>query len=197
MTSTCDAIPQENQPVTSTPTTSALLARFQKEHRERRARLSGVVVDANGLNFLREKYEQTKAELTLANARIRELETADRARRVLLAAASMELKAGFSVLRPILRLVAHYFGVTINDIRSDRRHASLVLPRHVFCYLAKQLTVCSFAQIGRQLNDRDHSTICHAADKIENRIKTDFEFRDQMAVLEADIREALNIPVEK
>ena len=53
------------------------------------------------------------------------------------------------------------------DILSQRRHRSVVRPRQIGMYLAKQLTSRSLPEIGRRFGNRDHTTVLHAIRKIE------------------------------
>ena len=63
--------------------------------------------------------------------------------------------AGDSLSGVLLAVSAHY-GVSVTDLKSARRHKRLVMPRHVFCYLAATATRKSLPQIGAFLGDRDH-----------------------------------------
>lgn len=52
------------------------------------------------------------------------------------------------------------------DIISPKRIRGIILPRHVFCHLARLHTPLSFPQIGRVIGGRDHSTVLHATLRI-------------------------------
>ena len=78
--------------------------------------------------------------------------------------------AGDSLSGILLAVSAHY-GVSVTDLKSARRHKRLVMPRHVFCYLAATATRKSLPQIGAFLGDRDHTTVLHAVRKIKGLIK--------------------------
>jgi chromosomal replication initiator protein len=68
----------------------------------------------------------------------------------------------------IQKLVASHFQVSLNDIMSARRNASVVRARHVAMYLAKLLTPKSLLEISRRFGGRDHTTVLHAVRKITN-----------------------------
>jgi chromosomal replication initiator protein len=70
----------------------------------------------------------------------------------------------------ILRVVSRRFGVTRSDLLSPRRQRSIVWPRQVAMYLAKQLTSRSLPEIGRHFDGRDHTTVLHAVRKIEREL---------------------------
>jgi chromosomal replication initiator protein len=44
-------------------------------------------------------------------------------------------------------------------------------------YLARQLTSCSYPEIGERFGGKDHSTIIHAIKKIEKQMEQDFQLR--------------------
>lgn len=67
----------------------------------------------------------------------------------------------------IQSVVARYFGKTRSELLSKSRHSSIVGPRHIAMYLAKELTDYSLPEIGRRFGGRDHTTVLHAVRKIE------------------------------
>lgn len=78
--------------------------------------------------------------------------------------------------RPIARIqrvVADEFGITVQDLVSERRTMNVVLPRQIAMFLAKETTLRSWPDIGRRFGDRDHTTALHAVSKIRSLIKTD------------------------
>ncbi|MBL1435202.1 MAG: hypothetical protein COB08_003250 [Rhodobacteraceae bacterium] len=68
----------------------------------------------------------------------------------------------------IIAAVGAHYGVSKNDIDSDRREASLVHARHVCFWLTKELTLLSFPQIGMAMH-RDHTTVMHGVQMIETK----------------------------
>jgi len=85
----------------------------------------------------------------------------------------------------IQRVVAKYYGVSIQDLLSARRTAEIVRPRQVGYFLAKALTGKSLPEIGRRFGGRDHASALSGIRKIERLRKTD-------AVLEADLQHLAN-----
>ena len=61
--------------------------------------------------------------------------------------------------------------VTIEDLKGSRRSSDVVFPRQVAMYLCKNVAQVSFPKIGQAFGKRDHSTVMHACDKIENELK--------------------------
>lgn len=77
----------------------------------------------------------------------------------------------------IQKIVGAYFNLKIIDLKSSKRLKNLVLPRQIAMYLSRQLTSCSFPDIGEKFGGKDHSTIIHAIKKIEKAMNEDIELR--------------------
>jgi chromosomal replication initiator protein len=86
-------------------------------------------------------------------------------------------------IEDILRIVSRHFGVSRGDLLSQRRHRSVVWPRQIGMYLAKQLTARSLPEIGRRFGNRDHTTVLHAIRKIEGEIAGDPKLKDELEEL--------------
>ena len=71
----------------------------------------------------------------------------------------------------IQKAVASYYNVTVEDLKSKKRVATIAFPRHIAIYLSRQLTDESFPRIGMEFGGRDHSTVMSSCEKIENEIK--------------------------
>jgi len=80
----------------------------------------------------------------------------------------------------ILNTVAEYFGLRVDDLTGRRRTRAISMPRQVGMYLARELTDLSFPQIGEKLGGRDHTTIMHGHEKIEDLFDKDEELRQQV-----------------
>ena len=86
-------------------------------------------------------------------------------------------------IEDILRVISRHFGVSKGDILSQRRHRSVVWPRQIGMFLAKQLTSRSLPEIGRRFGNRDHTTVLHAIRKIEGQLKDKPQLRDELEEL--------------
>ncbi|MDR1893513.1 MAG: chromosomal replication initiator protein DnaA [Spirochaetales bacterium] len=71
----------------------------------------------------------------------------------------------------ITRAVADYFNMSVGDIKGKRRNKAIVIPRQIAIYLARELTEYSTTEIGLEFGGRDHTTVSHACQKIENYMK--------------------------
>ena len=72
----------------------------------------------------------------------------------------------------IQRVVADYYNITVEDLKSKKRVATIAFPRHIAIYLSRQLTDESFPKIGMEFGARDHSTVMSSCERIENELKT-------------------------
>ena len=82
-------------------------------------------------------------------------------------------------IEDILRIISRHFGVSKGDLLSQRRHRSVVWPRQIGMYLAKQLTARSLPEIGRRFGNRDHTTVLHAIRKIEGELNGNPRLKDE------------------
>ena len=86
-------------------------------------------------------------------------------------------------IEDILRIISRHFGVSKGDLLSQRRHRSVVWPRQVGMYLAKQLTARSLPEIGRRFGNRDHTTVLHAIRKIEGELTDNPRLKEELEEL--------------
>ena len=63
--------------------------------------------------------------------------------------------------------MARHYGLKVAEIKSKSNARQIAFPRQVAMYLCKQLTKLSYPDIGKQFNDKHHSTVMYSVDKIE------------------------------
>jgi chromosomal replication initiator protein len=88
----------------------------------------------------------------------------------------------------IQKIVAKHFGVRLSDLRSKKRTKLLTLPRHVAMYLCRRLTNLSLIDIGRDFGRKDHTTVIHACNKIEESMQNDSSFERTIGQLIEEIK---------
>lgn len=86
----------------------------------------------------------------------------------------------------IQEIVANHYGIKLEEIKSKKRNQPIADARQVAMYLSRQILNDPLANIGKQFG-RDHSTIIHAIDKIENKIKTNNDFQNLIEELTTKI----------
>jgi len=73
----------------------------------------------------------------------------------------------------IQRVVAERYNCKFSDMKSKRRTKQVAFPRQIAMFLARELTSHSLSEIGASFGGKDHTTIIHAYEKIEDLILTD------------------------
>lgn len=76
----------------------------------------------------------------------------------------------------IMRAVAQFYGVKMEEILSKERTQTLVTPRQVAMFLSCKLTTRSLVEIGRSFG-KTHATVYHGAQTIQKRIDVEEELR--------------------
>ncbi len=87
----------------------------------------------------------------------------------------------------IQKTVADHYGVKVSELRSDRKHKVIAMPRQVAMFLMREMTRCSFPDIGKQFGGRDHTTVMYAVKKIEKKIADDVSLRNTLDILRKKI----------
>ena len=70
-------------------------------------------------------------------------------------------------------VVAAYFNLRVEDLKSQRRTRNVAYPRQIAMYLSRKLTDMSLPKIGEEFGGRDHTTVIHAYEKISDTLNTD------------------------
>ena len=87
----------------------------------------------------------------------------------------------------ILSTVAEHFNLSVQDLKGSKRNSEIVQPRHMAMYLCRNMTNLSLHSIGDVLGKRDHSTIMHGIEKVDNDIKQYEDIRRTIDVLKNKI----------
>ena len=87
----------------------------------------------------------------------------------------------------IQSIVCKFFKISKNEMLSSRRSRYLVRPRQTAIYLTKILTSKSLPEIGREISNRDHTTIIHSGKTIEKLKKNDVELNSNIENLKNKI----------
>jgi chromosomal replication initiator protein len=90
----------------------------------------------------------------------------------------------------IQEVVGDRFGISLQELTSDRRSQAIVYPRQVAMYLCRELTDSSLPKIGKKFGGRDHTTVIHATSKIAKLIKEDRSVYNLVQELTARIKQA-------
>jgi chromosomal replication initiator protein len=77
----------------------------------------------------------------------------------------------------IQKTVSDYFKVNLDDLKAKTRKKEIVIARQVAMYFSKDYTSHSLKSIGYHFGGRDHSTVIHAVQSVNDMIDTDAKFR--------------------
>ena len=83
----------------------------------------------------------------------------------------------------IIDAITEHYKVRIPDLKGKSRLREIVLPRQVAMYLAKELTNLSLKSIGYHFGGRDHSTVIHAIQTVNDLMDNDKEISSAVAKL--------------
>lgn len=70
-------------------------------------------------------------------------------------------------------VVANYYNLSVQELKSQRRTRNVAYPRQIAMYLSRKLTDMSLPKIGDEFGGRDHTTVIHAYEKISTALKSD------------------------
>ena len=87
----------------------------------------------------------------------------------------------------IMNVVTEHFGITVADIISSKRNSELVLPRHIFMYLCRNLIDLPYTQIASILKRKDHSTIMHGEKVIKEKMEKNEDIRNKIEIIKKKI----------
>ena len=87
----------------------------------------------------------------------------------------------------IVETVAEYYNITLEQMMSKKRSNDIARPRMIAMYLAKNMTDSSLDAIGASLGGRDHSTVIHGVNKINDDIMNSDEFKQQIDTIKKKI----------
>jgi chromosomal replication initiator protein len=76
-------------------------------------------------------------------------------------------------IEAIQKAVAEQFGLRLSEIKAKNNSRSIVVPRQIAMYLAKQMTEASLPEIGRQFGGKHHTTVMHSIAKIDEQRRAD------------------------
>ena len=84
----------------------------------------------------------------------------------------------------ILEKVCQHYHVAPEDVSGKSRKRDFVVARQVSMYLAQKHTKMPASRIGKLIAGRDHSTVLHSCEKVEERMKVDRQFQDEIISIE-------------
>ncbi len=87
----------------------------------------------------------------------------------------------------IIREVCKFYGIDDNALRGQSRVKDTATARQIAMYLIRSQTTLSLNDIGREFGNRDHTTVLHAINRVEERMKNDADLSEIIKDIKANI----------
>ena len=87
----------------------------------------------------------------------------------------------------IIEEVCKFYNIEPEQLRGQGRTKDITMARHISMYLIRSMTSLALKEIGREFDNRDHSTVLHAIERIEKQIKTQPELAEIVKDITANI----------
>lgn len=92
----------------------------------------------------------------------------------------------------IQKAVCDYFEVPVDKLKEKTRKRQVVQARQLSMYLSKNFTKHSLKAIGKHFGGRDHSTVIHSCQAIQNLMDTDTKFKESVDDLQKKIQMSIS-----
>ena len=90
----------------------------------------------------------------------------------------------------LLKLVAERYGIDYDDILEYNRVAPLPYIRMLMIhYIRRNYSMTTVVNLGKMMNGRDHTTIIHATQQLQNKLDTDEPINKKLKSEYATVRE--------
>ena len=76
--------------------------------------------------------------------------------------------------------VCKYYHLQLKDLKGKKRVKTIVVPRQIAMYLSRELTDNSLPKIGAEFGGKDHTTVIHAHEKIQQLIEKDITIQKEV-----------------
>ena len=88
----------------------------------------------------------------------------------------------------IQKTVSEYFHLKTEDLKDKTRKKEVVIARQLAMYFAKEYTNLSLKSIGYHFGGRDHSTVIHAVQTVNDMYDVDSRFRSSVDELKKKLK---------
>ncbi|MFP4020329.1 MAG: chromosomal replication initiator protein DnaA [Halanaerobium sp.] len=80
----------------------------------------------------------------------------------------------------IKKIITDDYNLRMEDMQSKKRTQNIAFPRQIAMYLSRELTDFSLPHIGNEFGGRDHTTVIHAHNKIQEKIENEDDFSNKI-----------------
>ncbi len=78
------------------------------------------------------------------------------------------------------QIICSTYNISIEDLKGKKRNSEIAVPRQIAMFIARKYINESFPKIGSDFGGKDHTTVMHSVNKIENEIKTNKDLQNQI-----------------
>ncbi len=100
-----------------------------------------------------------------------------------------QAKHGNVTIDNILRVISEHFKLSYMDLKGKKRTRNIAFPRQVAMYIAREITEYSTTELGFEFGGRDHTTVMHACQKVDERLKLDPNLESTIQTLVRQVKE--------
>lgn len=90
-------------------------------------------------------------------------------------------------LESIAKATSNYLKIPVADLKSKSRNKDIVNARHMAWYLSKKLIDETFKDIAKYYGGRDHSSVIHGVNKVQERLKDDAKLSKDLIFIENNL----------
>ena len=87
----------------------------------------------------------------------------------------------------IIDYICKYYNLEEAVLRGQQRNRDAVLARQIAMYLIRSMTNLSLDDIGKEFDNRDHTTVLYSIDKVEKQMKKDSAFAETVKEIKTNI----------
>ena len=94
--------------------------------------------------------------------------------------------------KQIIEEVGKFYDIDPNAIRGQGRTKATSWARHIAIYLTRHMTKLSLKDIGKEFDNRDHTTVLHSIERVEKQCKTEPETNEVIKDIRSNVNERYN-----
>ena len=91
-------------------------------------------------------------------------------------------------IEQVQQLIANNYNISVEDIKSKKRMASISVPRQIGMYICRVYLEESLPKIGLEFGGKDHTTVMHSVDKIKKELKNNSDLEQQINKIVSQIK---------
>ena len=90
----------------------------------------------------------------------------------------------------IIDTVARYYNISVEEIKGKKRTANIAQARQVAMFITRDLTNLSLEDVGKAFGGKDHTTVLHSVNKVEDCLQIDPKLNRDISELKENIKKS-------